>query len=54
MVGSATFTIVVSMMFMNIAATKTTLTAIFWFTAPFLPEVGGRTGPESSYGATLM
>jgi len=31
MVGRATFTMVVSMMFMNMAATKTTLTATFWF-----------------------
>ena len=33
MVGRATFTIVMSMMFMNMAATNTTLTAIFWFMA---------------------
>ena len=31
MVGRATLTMVTSMMFMNMAATKTTLTAIFWF-----------------------
>ena len=30
MVGSATLTIVTSMMLMNIAATKTTPTATFW------------------------
>ena len=30
-VGSATFTIVMSMMFMNIADTNTMPTAIFWF-----------------------
>ncbi len=30
MVGRATLTIVTSMMLMNIAATKTTLTATFW------------------------
>ena len=30
-VGSATFTIVMSMMFMNMADTKTMPTAIFWF-----------------------
>ena len=30
MLGSATFTMVMSMMAMNMAATKTTLTAIFW------------------------
>jgi hypothetical protein len=30
MVGSATLTIVASMMLMNMAATNTTLTAIFW------------------------
>jgi hypothetical protein len=29
--GRATLTMVTSMMFMNIAATNTTLTAIFWF-----------------------
>jgi hypothetical protein len=29
--GSATLTIVMSMMFMNIAATNTTLTLTFWF-----------------------
>ena len=31
MLGRATFTMVMSMMVMNMAATKTTLTAIFWF-----------------------
>ena len=31
MVGSATLTIVMSMMFMNIADTNTAPTAIFWF-----------------------
>ena len=31
MVGRATLTIVMSMMFMNMAETKTTPTAIFWF-----------------------
>ncbi len=32
-VGRATFTIVMSMMFMNMAETKTTPTAIFWLMA---------------------
>ena len=33
MLGSATLTMVMSMMVMNMAATKTTLTAIFWLMA---------------------
>src|SRR6185437_3965043 len=37
--GRATFTMVMSMMFMNIAATNTTLTATFWLKVAWRPEV---------------
>ena len=50
MVGSATFTIVVSMMDMNMAATKTTLTATFSLTSAVvrgLPD-SGRPGPVAT------
>ena len=53
MVGSATFTIVMSMMFMNIAETKTTPTAIFWFmraTATWISRYGVFLGSGSDVG----
>jgi hypothetical protein len=52
MVGSATFTIVTSMMDMNMAATKTTPTATFWLmrtaTASSSPGYKAVPAPEIS------
>ena len=54
MVGRATLTMVVSMMDMNMAATKTTLTATFSLTNPVVRGLPDRGRPATSAGAFMV
>src|SRR5260370_5795477 len=54
MVGRATLTMVVSMMDMNMAATKTTLTATFSLPSPVVPALPDSGGPVRSACVFMM